>query len=234
MTSTTSPTHRKRLIQWLLSLAVLSVAANSPAADWPHWRGADQQGTSPEKRLPSTWSKEGENLLWHAPVGCRSTPLVLNDRVYMIGRVGEDEHRQERVVALDLDTGRIVWEHRFSVFLTDVVHHRLGWANLAADPETGNIYAHGVQGLMFCFGKDGKILWQRSLTEELGRISGYGGRTNSPIIEGDQVIISSLASSWGAHGPGAHRFFGMDKRTGAILWIAAAGETPRDTTYSVP
>lgn len=234
MMSTTSPRNRKRLRQWLLSLAVLSVAGSAPAADWPHWRGADQRGTSPEKGLPSTWSKEGENLLWHAPVGCRSTPLVLNDRVYMIGRVGEEEHRQERVVALDLDTGRIVWEHRFNVFLTDVVYHRLGWANLAADPETGNIYAHGVQGLMFCFDKDGKILWQRSLTEELGRISGYGGRTYSPIIEGDQVIISSLTSGWGAHGPGAHRFFGMDKRTGEILWIAAAGETPLDTGYSVP
>jgi len=234
MTSATSPKHRNWIRQWLLGLAVLSVAANAPAADWPYWRGADQHGTSPEKELPSSWTKEGKNLLWRAPVGCRSTPLVLDDRVYMISRVGEDECRQERVVALDLDTGRIVWEHRFSVFLTDVVHHRLGWANLAADPETGNIYAHGVQGLMFCFDKVGKILWQRSLTEELGRISGYGGRTNSPIIEGDQVIISSLTSSWGAHGPGAHRFFGMDKHTGAILWIAAAGETPRDTTYSVP
>jgi outer membrane protein assembly factor BamB len=230
----TSFTHRMPISRWLSGLMVLPIIASLAVADWPHWRGGDQHGTSPEKELPSSWSKEGQNMLWHAPVGCRSTPLVLNDRVYMIGRVGEDEHRQERVVALDLDTGRIVWEHRFSVFLTDVVHHRLGWANLAADPTSGNVYAHGVQGLMFCFDKDGEVVWQRSLTEELGRISGYGGRTNSPIIEGDQVIINSLTSSWGKHGPGAHRFFGMDKHTGAILWIAAAGETPRDTTYSVP
>ena len=44
---------------------------------------------------------------------------------------------------------------------------------------------------MFCFDKDGKIIWSRSLTEELGRISGYGGRTHSPIIEGD-FLESSL------------------------------------------
>lgn len=221
-------------INRIFIFVILITSISSAWADWPHWRGVDHHGTSTEKGLPSTWSKEGENVLWHVPIGCRSTPLVLNDRVYMINRVGEKEERQERVLALDLDTGRIVWEHRFNAFLTDVVFHRLGWANLAADPTTGYIYAHGVQGLFFCFDKDGKILWSRSLTEEFGRISGYGGRTNSPIIEGDQVIISSLTSSWGAHARGAHRFFGMDKHTGDVLWIAAAGEQPKDTTYSVP
>jgi outer membrane protein assembly factor BamB len=215
-------------------MIVLITFVSAASADWTHWRGANQQGSSPETNLPETWSQEGQNLLWQAPVGCRSTPLILNDRVYMISRAGEGQTQQERVVALDLNTGRIVWEHRFNVFLTDIVFHRLGWANLAADPSTGYIYAHGVQGLLFCFDADGKILWQRSLTEELGRISGYGGRTNSPIIEGDQLILSSLTSGWGAHGPGAHRFFGMDKHTGDILWINAAGESPRDTTYSVP
>ena len=163
---------------------------------WPHWRGPDQNGNSPEQGLPSDWSQEGKNLMWKAEAGCRSTPLILNDRVYMINRVRDGERMQERVMALDLDTGEAVWEHRFNVFLTDIVFHRLGWANLAGDPETGYIYAHGVQGLMFCFDKDGEIIWSRSLTEELGRISGYGGRTYSPIIEGDMVIISSLTSGW--------------------------------------
>ncbi len=225
---------RKPIALSIVILAVLFMTAGVWAGDWSYWRGPEQQGVSTETGLPETWSPEGENLLWEAPVGCRSTPLVLNDRVYMISSVGEDQARQERVVALDLDTGKVVWEHRFNVFLTDVVFHRLGWANLAADPETGYIYAHGVGGLMFCFDKDGKILWQHSLTEEFGRISGYGGRTYSPIIEGDQVIISSLTSGWGVHGPGAHRFFGLDKRTGEVLWINAAGESPLDTGYSVP
>ncbi len=218
----------------LVTVLLLSFSAGALAGDWMHWRGAQQRGVSSETDLPSDWSPDGKNLLWKAPLGCRSTPLVLNDRVYMVSRIGDGEHQQERVVALDLDTGDLIWEHRFNVFLTDVVYHRLGWANLAADPETGNIYAHGVQGLLFCFDDDGQILWQRSLTEEFGRISGYGGRTYSPIIEGEQLIVSSLTSGWGAHGRGAHRFFGMDKRTGKILWIAAAGEVPLDTGYSVP
>jgi outer membrane protein assembly factor BamB len=189
----------------LLTLSLLLMSTSAASADWLHWRGPDQAGTSPETGLPDTWSPDGKNLLWDAAVGCRSTPLILNDRVYMISRVGQGETRQERVVALDLDTGKLIWEHRFNAFLTDVVYHRLGWANLAVDPKTGYIYAHGVQGLFFCFDRDGQIIWSHSLTEELGRISGYGGRTYSPILEGRQVIISSLTSGWGAHGPGAHR-----------------------------
>jgi len=217
-----------------LVLSLLIISPKVFAGDWIHWRGLSQNGTSDETGLPSDWSQAGENLLWRAPVGCRSTPLIFNDRVFMISRVGDGAMQQERVVALDLDSGKMIWEHRFNVFLTDIVFHRLGWANLAIDPETGYVYAHGVQGLFFCFDQDGNIIWQKSLTEELGRISGYGGRTYSPVIEGDLVIVSSLTSSWGEHGPGAHRFFGMDKRTGEIVWIAAAGETPLDTSYSVP
>lgn len=172
--------------------------------------------------------------MWEAPYGCRSAPVVLNDRVYLINRVGEGEQRQERVMALDLETGNFVWEHRFNVFLTDIVFHRVGWATIIADPETGYVYAHGIQGMLFCFDRDGNIIWKRSLTEEFGRISGYGGRTNSPIIENDLLIISSLTSGWGPHGKGLHRFMAMDKRTGEVRWWSEPSGKPLDTTYSVP
>ena len=155
-----------------LCTALALTIMNGARADWPHWRGAEQNGASPEQGLPTDWSPEGKNLMWKVAAGCRSTPLIVNDRVYMISRVGEGERQQERVLALDLETGEVLWEHRFNAFLTDIVYHRLGWANLAADPETGYLYAHGVQGLMFCFDRDGRIIWSRSLTEELGRISG--------------------------------------------------------------
>lgn len=210
------------------------LACSALAADWSHWRGPYAQGSSPETDLPDSWSETGQNLLWKAPIGVRSAPLVYKDRVYAISRVGEGQATQERVVALELDTGKLLWEHRFNVFLTDIVAHRIGWANLAIDPETDYLYAHGIQGLMFCFDPTGAVLWQRSLSEELGRISGYGGRTYSPIIEGDLVIISSLTSSWGPHGKGQHRFFGMDKRTGEIRWLQGAGGKPMNTSYSVP
>ena len=229
---TLSPRRRTPVRLWGLTVLLMTTVAWS--GDWVHWRGPQQNGVSPETGLPGTWSKSGENLLWQAPYGCRSAPLVMDNHVYMITGVGEDETRQARVVALDLDTGRLIWEHRFNTFLTDVVFHRLGWANLAGDPSTGYVYAHGVGGMFFCFDRNGKVIWSHSMSEEFGRISGYGGRTYGPIIEGDEVILPSLTSSWGPLAKAAHRFLGLDKRTGEVLWINAAGDAPKNTAYSQP
>ena len=229
---------QRRWKRWWVGLAAgcaLGYFVVVPAgAATGHWRGPDQNGTFPATGLPSQWSLDGENLQWHAPYGSRSTPLVMDGRVYLINSAGEGERLQERVMALDLESGDLVWEHRFNVFLTDVVAVRVGWANLAGDPETGYVYAHGVQGLFYCFDRDGSIIWSRSLTEEFGRISGYGGRTMSPTVEGDLVLISFLNSSWGPQGRGEHRFLAMDKRTGEVVYWAGPGGAPLDTTYATP
>src|SRR5262249_33660315 len=155
----------------------------------------------------------------------RSTPVVQNGRVYIINKAGGEGdteesrlHLQERVMCLDADTGRTLWEHKFNVWHTDIVAVRLGWTNMVGDPQTGNVYAHGTQGLLFCFDKDGKILWQHSLTEEYGRISGYGGRIASPVIDGDLLILSMLNASWGEQAIGGCRFVAFDKRTGQVVW----------------
>jgi len=184
--------------------------------------------------LVESWSPEGDNLIWRSDFQGRSTPVVLNGRVYAMGRTGKDITEQERVACFDAGTGKLLWDHTFNVFGTTIPFNRVGWSHLAGDPETGNIYAFGVQGLFICFNKDGKILWQRSLTEEYGRISGYGGRNQTPLIDGDLAIISCLSSSWGAQAPGRHRYFAFDKRTGELVWVGLPGGRPFDTNYSTP
>lgn len=213
---------------------VLLTWAGASASDWPHWRGPGQNGVSPETGLISNWSPEGENLVWQADFVGRSTPIVLNGRVYVIGRSGQDITEQERVACFDAETGLLVWDHAFNVFHTTIPFNRVGWASLAGDPETGNIYAHGVQGTFVCYNSEGKILWTRSLTEEVGRISGYGGRTHTPFVDGDLVVISFLSTSWGSHRPGRHRYYALNKNTGETVWISTPGGPPKDTTYSTP
>ena len=216
-------------------LLILSVSVNIVlASDWPSWRGPNQNGVSSETGLISSWSADGENLIWKADFMGRSTPVVLNGRVYVIGRVGKDITEQERVACFDAETGEMLWEHRFNVFHTTIPFNRVGWASLVGDSETGNIYVHGVGGVFFCTDRDGNILWTHSLTEEFGRISGYGGRTHTPIVDEDLVIISYLNSSWGNQSAGRHRYYAFDKRTGTVVWVSTPGGPPKDTTYSVP
>ncbi len=221
----------------LAALAFLTLTVTLQAENWTHWRGPTQNGVSPDTGLPAEWSpkKVGSgNLIWKQPFGARSSPLVLNGKVYIIGDAGDGEHEQERVACFDAKTGEVLWKHSFNVFHTDIVTDRVGWANLAGDPETGNVYAHGVQGLFFCFAADGKVLWSKSLTEEYGRITGYGGRVTSPIVVDDLVIIHFLNASWGDQGRGGHRFLAMDKKTGVVRWWSTPGGQPLDTIYSVP
>ena len=203
------------------------------ASNWPSWRGPNQDGSSSETGLVSSWSLEGDNLLWKADFIGRSTPIVLNNRVYVIGRVGMDITEQERVACFDAETGKMLWEHRFNVFHSTIPFNRLGWTSLAGDTETGYIYAHTISGVFACFDKDGKIVWSRSLTEEFGRFTGYGGRTVTPVVDGDLVILSFLNTSWGSHAAMRHRYFAFDKKTGEVVWTTKPGGPPKDTTYPV-
>ena len=206
---------------------------NALASDWPSWRGPDQTGSSSQTDLVSSWSLDGDNLLWKAGFVGRSTPIVLNNRVYVIGRVGLEITEQERVACFNAETGKMLWEHRFNVFHSTIPFSRLGWTSLAGDRETGNIYAHTISGMFACFDKDGKVVWSRSLTEEFGRFTGYGGRVVTPVVDGQLVILSFLNTSWGSHAAMRHRYFAFDKRTGEVVWTVTPGGPPKDTTYPV-
>ena len=226
--------HTQYRILHLILYLLLLTATSLLAADWPSWRGPDQNGVSAETGLVSSWSPDGENLVWKAEFIGRSTPVVLDGRVYLIGRTGEGIEQRETIACFDAASGERLWEHVYNVFHTTIPFNRTGWASLAGDPETGYIYAHSIGGMFFCFDPDGDVVWSRSLTEEYGRISGYGGRVHTPVVDEDLVIISYLNSSWGEQVPGRHRYFAFDKHNGYVVWIATPGGRPRDTTYSVP
>jgi outer membrane protein assembly factor BamB len=223
-----------RLVAFILFLGLGQEVGHALASDWPSWRGPHQTGVSQETGLVSTWSINGENLIWKADFVGRSTPIVMNGRVYVIGRAGEGLTRQEVVTCFDAANGKQLWEHRFNVFLTTVPFNRVGWSCLAGDPETGNVYAYGVGGMFYCYNRDGKSLWSRSLTEEFGRFSGYGGRTQTPLVDENLVIISFLNTGWGDQTAMGHRFFAFDKRTGELVWESSPGGRPIDTNYSTP
>jgi outer membrane protein assembly factor BamB len=230
----------------LVCVAVLAapsrpVLADEPAKidplDWPHWRGPEMNGISREKGLVSSWSPEGENLLWKsAELATRSTPIVMNGKLYELCRHNPDTTTEgERVVCVDAATGQMIWENSFNVFLTDAPAERVAWSCVAGDPHTGNLYALGLCDYFQCLdGTTGKTLWSHSMSEEYGMISTYGGRTNMPLVFDDLVIISGVMTGWGEYAVPAHRFVAFDKMNGQAVWISSTRLRPLDTTYSSP
>jgi outer membrane protein assembly factor BamB len=221
-----------------LLLVLFGWTATASAENWSSWRGPEQTGVSRDRDLPDTFSldpkaKDG-NVVWRAPYGGITTPIVQNSRVYLINRTGEGVSQQERVMCVDANTGKFVWEHKFNVFLTDIVRDRLGWTQMVGDAETGNVYAHGTQGFLMCFNKDGELQWQHSLTEEYGRISGYGGRIMSPIVFEDLLIMPMINANWGEQTVGGVRLAAFNKRNGEVVWWSSSGYRVVDTNACVP
>ena len=101
----------------LFVVGLLVAVFGGLAGDWPEWRGPARDGISTETKLPEKWSPAGENLAWKAAYGGRSGPVVFGDRVYLNDTAGMGDAAQERLLALDANTGKLIWEQRFNVFL---------------------------------------------------------------------------------------------------------------------
>jgi outer membrane protein assembly factor BamB len=219
-------------------LVILFAAGLAPvllASDWTESRGPSRDGTSPEKNLPSRWSPSGENLAWTLPFGGRSTPVIHGNRLSLqTTTTGDVALTQERLVAVDATSGKVVWEHKVSQFLSDVPQHRAGWASPAVDPASGNIFMFTVSAELLALSPDGKVVWTRSLPEEYGAITTHGGRTTSPIVEGNMVILNTLLQGWGDLGRPGNRYFAFDTATGQTIWISAPQSKHYDTNYSSP
>ncbi len=221
----------------LSAQAVAGDAWKAKPMDWPAWRGPEMNGISREKGLVSSWSPDGENLLWKSKdLATRSTPIVMNGKLYALARWNPASAQEgEKVFCADAATGKLLWENKFNVFLSDVPDTRVAWSAVAGDPETGRIYAQGVCGHFACIdGETGKTVWSRSLTEEFGLLTTYGGRTNYPVLHDDLVLISGVIVGWGETARPTHRFMAFDKRNGQPVWINGTRPLPFDTTFSTP
>ena len=202
--------------------------------DWPEWRGPARTGVSAEKNLPEKWSPSGENLAWRVPYGGRSAPVVFGDRLYLQNASGSGATLQERLMCFNADTGKLLWERKYNLFTSDVPAHRIAWASPAVDPATGNVFAFSGNGLLMSYSSEGKLLWERSLAEEFGMWTTHGGRVSSPVVDGNQVVVSGLMFLWGNQSNGAHRYVAFDKSNGQAIWVSAPEGRPTDTIYANP
>ncbi len=231
-----------------LSAALFAITLGAPSAsaadidpmDWPNWRGPQQNSTSRETGLIEKFNPKGgkgSNVLWKSEAAAGiSTPIVMHGRLYTIVRDSPGTPKDaEKVICLDAVTGELIWENIYNVFLSDVPAERVGWSNVCGDPETNRVYALGACCLLNCIdGETGKTIWERSLSEEYGMLSTYGGRTNSPVVFENLVIISGVTTGWDETARPAHRFMAFDKTNGDLVWITSTRPLPEDTTYSTP
>jgi len=233
----------ERLIQlrdgrWVMAatallLGALGTVGAAPVTGWLAWRGPEQSGVSRETGLPGKITSTTE-ALWVADWGGQSTPVIANGRLYVGGYKDDGPDLQEGVACFDAETGKELWRQTFNDFLSDTIYLRYSTASPAIDPETGNVFMQGTQGILGAFTADGQPLWSHSLMEKWGRLTFPNSRTATPLLDRDLVITRGITANWGAQGAAGDRFYAFDKATGELVWAASPGGRPMDNSFAQP
>jgi outer membrane protein assembly factor BamB len=237
------------LLACLVPALALSTPASSAGAEtnWPQWRGPDGSGVSAEKGLPDEWG-EARNVRWKTPLPGKghSSPVVWGKRVFVTtaiegpfvpgakaathkiegqewkhpDSVGADRRHTFKVIALDRDTGKVVWEQTAWEGTPYDDRHRKG-SYAAATPATDGrmVYAYfGSEGL-YAYDVGGKLAW-KFMPGKLGTV-GMGNGT-SPVLYENFVIVQADEEE------GKDSFIvALDKKTGREIW-----RTPRKVQVS--
>ena len=181
-------------------------------SDWPQWRGPQRNGISQESGLLKQWPAEGPKLLWQVnDIGDGySTPSVVGTRIYLMSNRGFDN---EFVQALSTQDGKPIWTTRVGNVgnANDFLYAK---ARSTPTVDGDFIYALGSDGDLACLEtKSGKIQWQKSLRKEFDGKPGAWAYAESPLIDGDVVVVTP--------GGASATMVALNKKTGAVIWKSA-------------
>ena len=213
---------------------MMSSAAFADVDGWLNWRGPEGIGVSREKGLPDILAIGTPVHRWTIKIAGGGTPVVAGNKVYGFGYRGTGPDLQEVLFCANAETGKILWEHGFNDFLSDITYDRYTIGSPTVDAETGNVYVMTSAGEFVAYSSEGKLVFRIPMMEGFGRLTFTNGRTGAATIEKDLVIIRGVTSNWGADGPAMDRLYAFDKKTGAVVWSASPGKAPKDNTFGRP
>ncbi|MDD4870741.1 MAG: PQQ-binding-like beta-propeller repeat protein, partial [Kiritimatiellae bacterium] len=190
-------------------LVKLSVVLN--AADWPQYRGPNQDGIYPEK-VNLNWPTGGPKVIWKVPTqnGFSSFAVVGNKVFIQVNREINGALR-EICVAMDAATGKELWFTDMGIGKYD------GGAGPGDGPRStptvndGMVYTFNQHLVLFCLdAATGKLVWSKDLMKDhAGRNIGWKSAA-SPVVDGNLVFVAG-------GGPG-QSFLASNKKTGEIVW----------------
>jgi outer membrane protein assembly factor BamB len=186
------------------------------AADWPQWRGPERNGISRETGLLQEWPKEGPKLKWTASeIGAGyAAPSVVGTRVYVLANEGLDD---EHVLALDASTGKTVWRTKLGKVGNPKQNPNFPAARSTPTVVGEVLYALGSDGDLACVETgSGKIRWQKSLRTDFGGKPGEWAYSESPLVDGDAVVVTPGGSEVG--------MVALNRKSGDVIWKCAAAD----------
>jgi outer membrane protein assembly factor BamB len=246
------PTRGTALTIFALALVLFLNACRIDEPTWPQWRGPQGDGVSTETGLPIEWS-EDKNILWKVSIEGlgHSSPIVWGDRIFLTtaiegevvpgakapihyesgqeffhpDSVGADRKHTFKVLGLDTETGKLLWEQTaYEGTVYDNRHRRGSYASMTPTTDGRYVYAYlGSQGV-YAYDFDGNKIWKA----DLGGIASFGvGLGSSPVLYQNLLILQCDEDT------GEKSFIvALDKNTGEEVWkekraVQASWATPK-------
>lgn len=176
--------------------------------DWPGFLGAGRDGVVDPKGLSEDWKARPPKIAWSVSIGPGfSSMAVVGNRLFTLANQG----KREAVVCIDAATGKTLWTREVADRYEDRQGQGVG-PRSTPSVRDGRLYALFPRGELVCLeAHTGKPLWQVPIgvPDRTGEMK-YWGLSQSPLLEGDKVIVQPGAPD------GSLAAFHAD--TGKRLW----------------
>jgi outer membrane protein assembly factor BamB len=131
-------------------LAVL--AASVVAEDWPEWRGRGRFGVWTETGIVETFPEQGLDYTWRTPIRAGyAGPSVADGRVFVTDfRSTEGMKGVERALALDEQTGKILWTREWAADYAGLQPTYAIGPRASPTVDGDRVYVLGAKGRLLC------------------------------------------------------------------------------------
>jgi outer membrane protein assembly factor BamB len=191
---------------------LLVFASPAFAQDWSQWRGPSRDGSVPAAVIPKQWPSSTKRA-WGVEIGeGYSSPVVANGRVFLHSRLDPEEI----VTAIDLATGRTVWQQKYSAaFSKNQYATAMAKGPNSTPVVDGNrLFTLGVTGILTAWNvADGSTVWRQDYSASIDTSKLFCGTAMSPMIEGGSLIVQVGSDIHGG------RVLALDPATGKERWV---------------
>ncbi len=201
-----------------LMVAAEPIAAQTDAkGEWPQILGPQRNGLSSETGLLDRFPDDGPKEVWRVPGGVGMSGLAISrGRVLtLVQREGE-----QWLISLDAKSGEPIWQTP----LAPEYRNAMGNGPRATPAIAGDhVFVFTGEGILSAHAfQDGKQLWSHNVLKELSGKEAEYGMACSPLVVGDQVIVTAGAANG--------TLVAFDTKSGKQVWTA--GKDPAG--YSSP
>ncbi|MEX2317795.1 MAG: PQQ-binding-like beta-propeller repeat protein [Pirellulales bacterium] len=214
----------------------------STPRDYPRFLG---NGPWPEVtgvRLETDWQTQPPQLVWRREIGAGWSAFAAVGR-YAFTQEQRGEH--EMVTCYRVEDGSPVWAHADAARFDPAGSGGLGDVGPRATPTIvgDRVFTQGATGVVNCLNaRTGEVVWSHDTVKETGIDLLTWGKSGSPLVVDDMVLISigapadtladgESALAGGPNGTAFHSsLIAYDIETGKVRWSAGT----RQASYSSP